>query len=64
MTLCCADDEFAVIISCMLDVSMPIIGNSIALSSSSVCSSGTGANRLFVKLLKISAKSLIIKKED
>lgn len=34
----------------------PIIGNSMALSNSSVCSSGTGANRLFVKLLKISEK--------
>lgn len=63
MTLCCADDELAAIISCMLDVSIPIIGNSMALSNSSVCSSGTGANRLFVKLLKISAEKINIRSD-
>lgn len=79
MTLCCAADEFAFIMSCMFDVSIdpdlvkfkskleisnlktrfsPIIGNSMALRSSSVCSSGTGAKRLFVKVLKMSAEAL------
>jgi hypothetical protein len=37
-------------------LNLPIIGNSIALRSSSVCSSGTGAKRLLVKVLKISVK--------